>query len=552
MASLAIPTLLALTLAGQGAVPRDARPQPQTGTGAIHGRIVAGDTGRPLPRARVRLTAPELGPDGLSTSTNADGRYEINDLPAARYTLTVTRSGYLSLRYGQRRPLEQGKPLELLDKQALDHIDFSLPRMSQISGRITDEAGEPIAGAIVFVLRSMYESGRRQLVPTGSSSTDDSGQYRVLGLAPGTYVVMASIREMWTVNENGHDDTMAYATTYFPGTTNAAGARRVTVGIGQEAINTDFGLIPGRAANISGTAFDSHGQPLGFVAPTQVMGNMVGSFGGGVPVAADGTFTLRNVPPGDYTLRSASAPNRGADSQVASLPIAVDGVDLENVALVASPGWSITGRLTTDTGTAPSLPRDRISVGARPLESSGTIFIVGGPEYNQALKADWTFAVTGLTDAVRLRVALPPGWIVKAALHDGRDIADAPIEVKAGGSLTGVQLIVTDRVAGATGRVVDDNGAPLADGTVIVFSADSEKWFENSRFVRTARPDQNGRFQMTDVPPGEYLALAVDYVEDGAWDDPDYLDALRQYAQTITLAAGSSQVLSLKMVTLTR
>src|ERR1700674_4676604 len=119
MTSLAIPALVALSLAGQGAAPRDARPQRQTGTGAIHGRIVAGDTSRPLGRARIRLTAPELGPDGLSTSTNADGRYEINDLPAARYTLTVTRSGYLSVRYGQRRPLEQGKALELLDKQVL-------------------------------------------------------------------------------------------------------------------------------------------------------------------------------------------------------------------------------------------------------------------------------------------------------------------------------------------------------------------------------------------------------------------------------------------------
>ena len=70
--------------------------------------------------------------------------------------LQVTRSGYLPLRYGQRRPLEQGKPLNLLDKQLADNIDFFLPRMSLITGRVTDELGDPIEGVTVYAMRSMY------------------------------------------------------------------------------------------------------------------------------------------------------------------------------------------------------------------------------------------------------------------------------------------------------------------------------------------------------------------------------------------------------------
>src|SRR5205085_12418502 len=101
---------------------RDPTSPAKTGTATIRGRILATDTGRPLRRAQLRLTAPELGRDARTTSTDADGRYELTDLPAGRYTVTVTRSGFLSLRYGQRRPLEQGKPLQLLDAQVVEGV----------------------------------------------------------------------------------------------------------------------------------------------------------------------------------------------------------------------------------------------------------------------------------------------------------------------------------------------------------------------------------------------------------------------------------------------
>ena len=77
---------------GPGMPPRDARSPAQTGTGVIRGRVLAADTGRPLRRARINVTAPELGPQPVNTSTGADGRYEIRDLPAGRYTVSVSRS----------------------------------------------------------------------------------------------------------------------------------------------------------------------------------------------------------------------------------------------------------------------------------------------------------------------------------------------------------------------------------------------------------------------------------------------------------------------------
>jgi hypothetical protein len=96
--------------------------------------------------------------------------------------------------------------------------------------------------------------------------------------------------------------------------------------------------------------------------------------------------------------------------------------------------------------------------------------------------------------------------------------------------------------------VVDGRGAALGDATVLVFASASDKWFETSRAVRSARPDQQGRWQIRGLPAGEYLVLAQDYVEDGAWNDPEYLESLREQAQHVTLADGAAEVVSLKLV----
>jgi hypothetical protein len=146
------------------APPRDNVAIP-TGTARIRGRVVAADTGAPLRRAQVRLSNTELRINRI-VSTNAEGRYEFVDLPAARYSLNVTRNGYVSLGFGQRRPFESGRPLDAAAAQTIENIDFALPRGGVISGRITDELGEPMAGVRLQAMRFQYQStGERQLVP---------------------------------------------------------------------------------------------------------------------------------------------------------------------------------------------------------------------------------------------------------------------------------------------------------------------------------------------------------------------------------------------------
>ncbi len=511
---------------GPRAPARDQRTPAQTGTAIVRGRVLAADTGRPLRRARITLTAPELGGEPRTTSTGMDGRYEVAELPAGRYAIRVVRSGYLPLLYGQRRPLEQGKPLQVLDKQAVENIDFALPRSSVIRGQIVDELSEPVADVPVFAMRS-------------------------------------------TVTENGVQQVMGYAPTYFPGTASLTDARRVTVVVGQDAVNTNFALMPGRAANISGTAVDSLGRPL-VSRPVSLLQEMAGPnggvmmMGGNAMTAADGSFLVKNVSPGQYKMRTQTIVEgktpQSSVQEVATLPISLDGADITGVALTTSSGWSISGRVTTENGGPPDGPRDRFRLAWRVVDiDTSPIPGVGlpppppggGPSIPDSgrVREDWTFMVTNAYGASRLYASLPDGWAVKTILHDGRDITDTPVEMKSGEELTGVHVIVTNRVTDVSGQLADEKGAPLVDGTVVLFADDSSKWSEDSRWVRAVRPDQQGRYQIRGLPPGEYFAVAVSYAEDGIWNDPEYLDAIRRYAEKVTLGESAAQSLSLKLVT---
>ena len=156
------------------------------------------------------------------------------------------------------------------------------------------------------------------------------------------------------------------------------------------------------------------------------------------------------------------------------------------------------------------------------------------------VRDDWTFTVSGLFGPVEVPVTVPDGWAVKSIVQSGHVITDTPIEMRSGEQLTGVEVVLTDHVSAIAGHVANSQGAAITDGTVIVFADSPTKWWEESRYVRAVRPDLQGQYEIKGLPPGSYLAVAVDAVEDGMWNDPDYLESIRQYGQKIMLSDGGT------------
>jgi len=554
--ALAICALAAAPEVQVGSAPRPAESGDSTQgvrkTGVIRGRITSVDTGKPLRRAQVRLASEDefLGtPRTVSTST--DGRYEFRDVVPGRYTLRVERSGYLALTYGQGRPGEQGRPLEIAEKEVADKVDFALPRMSVISGHVLDDLGEPIAGVTVWVLQARYLQGRRQLAATGANTTTDiTGRYRLLSLPPGDYAVMGTIRETWP-HDSDPKQVFGYASTYFPGTSTAAQAQRVKLGVAQEVSGIDFSLVAGRVSTVRGTATSASGVPLGGETVTMMhevggltmfMGSTVAV--GSAKVAGDGSWTLSNIPPGEYRL-SIRAAVRGKDpAQEGQVTINVAGADVEGLPLVAGAGGTVLGELVTDDGSPLPAGFDRMQV-RPPFNPNARMMISVLHPDNGRVQSDGSFEVRGvLSDTVLSVGPLPGEWTLKAIEVDGRDMADLPLPIEHGKTLSGVRVVLTSRPTTIRGALRDDKQNPV-EGTVLVFAEDSAKWREGSRTIRATRLDQRGLFTFKGLPAGDYFLVALKSVQEDQWYDPEFLESLKDRARRVTIADAESKQVDL-------
>src|SRR5919201_3672435 len=505
--------------------------QQNPGTAIVRGHVFSADTGQPLRKAQVRIAAPELRENRLTT-TDAEGRYEFKELPAGRYTVTASKGSYVSLSYGQTRPLEPGKPLEILDKQTVEKVDLMLPRGGVITGRVVDEFGDPVSDAMVAVQRYQYMQGRRRLIPAGRPAmTNDIREFRLFAIPPGQYYLSATLRNMMGFGAES-DDRSGYAATYFPGTPNVAEAQRVTIRVGQVLSDINMALTPTRTAKITGTAVDSRGRPMAGMVMAMPKGEFVGMFGPPGQIRPDGSFSVSGLSPNTYTLQVTGP--MGPDSEYASAEVTVSGEDVTAVQLVGSKPIVASGRLVVDPAAAASLRPSSVRLMTQPIAMDSMMFNPAGPS---TVNDDLTFELK--TRPGKMRVALAgmqmPGWTIRAVRYHGEDVTDSGIEFRSSENVSDIEVELTNRTSDVSGLVTNGRGDAVRDYTVIAFAQDRERWNIPNRYVRNARPDQDGRFKLTGLAPGDYYIVAFDSVDGNEWMDPEFLDSIKTKASSFSL-----------------
>ena len=579
---------------------RDAAKPAPVGTATLAGRVVSDDAeARPVRRVRVGITTSDRQV-GRTTVTDDEGRFGFEALPAGRYMLSASKQGYVTTSYGAKRPNRPGTALVLGDGQHLTGLGVRLTRGSVISGVLVDQNGEPFSGAQVSAMQYRFAgSGQRTLIPGSSGQTDDRGQYRIWGLAAGDYVISANAAFVSQMRDNeiarltdadikramseiatgtarpGSPPTMltdpevrprtvGYASVFYPGTSVAAQAVSIKVGIAEERTGVDFQLSLVPTAKVEGSVVVPEG-----ISPQAIMIQMIGSnpvgfmldlFRRSTPTA-DGTFTFAGLAPGPYAIIAQAQPLAAGGGRPAGPPgaprapthwaradVTLDGQDIAGVSLTLQPGMVVAGRIQLEATTAPPPDLSRIRINLLPVQGQGEVSL--GQMQSQS-DATGSFSVAGVTPGrYRLMAFIPSArpvttWQLKSATMFGRDTLDTPVDLREG--TDSAVITFTDRVTELNGTIQDASGQPAPEYQVIVFARDKAYWTAQSRRIRSVRPAADGKFVIPNLPAGEYLMTAVTDIEPGEWYDPALLENLSRSAIALTIGEGEKKTQDLRL-----
>jgi hypothetical protein len=598
-------------------VVRDSNPVTNTreipvGTAEISGVVTSVVTGRPLANVRLTLSgssrttnmntpAPGLVTTltrigaSLSRTTVSDeqGRFVFDAVPAGGFILTAMKEQYLTSSYGAKGPGRPGTLISVAEGQRLG-VALALPRGGVITGSVYTQDGDPLVGAQVRASRLTYANGVRRPQATAGASTDDRGVYRLSNLLPGEYLVSV-LQNSGTAAELGRveDETfhaalqaarqggrtpssvvvvpvgaqgpiappLGFVPTYYPSSVSLSAATAVTIAAGDERSGMDITAQSVRASNISGVV-------AGMPANSSVQVSLVNddplaesAAQSSARAANDGTFTLRNVAPGQYTIHAVVVPGPvvmdlgggrrtvtpakevdPASRLWAAAPLTVDGQTSPRIVLTLQPPRTVSGTVEFDPAVPPARSGNiSVSIGPAP---SARFSVFNGPPPQAQVGADGSFTIRGVaagTYAIRASASM------ESVLLDGRDLLDFPLVVEGDRDVTGVAITIGDRRGELEGRLTDAAGAGAPDYTIVVVAADRRYWTPGARRILTTRPDLDGRYTLSGLPAGNYLVAAVTDLETGQQFDPEFLDGLARAAVRVTINVGGKQTQDLRI-----
>ena len=255
---LAIPLLAAGPVAAQ--------------TTFINGTVVASASSAPLPGITV-VAYDAKGLPVTTTSTDTGGRYTLA-VPLGTYrVLAYDLNGtWATSYYSNATSFETSAQLSVT--ASLSGVGFQMVPGYQASGRVLAFAGAPLVGMVVAAYNT--DGSRR-----GFAKTAGSGVFNLV-LPPGTYRFAA------------YDESLNYATSFYPGQSSFEAAAPVSVSSAVAGIDFSLAL----AARVTGSALDRGTQaPLTSlsVEARAPAGDLVYS----TTTDADGRFTMA-LAPGDY------------------------------------------------------------------------------------------------------------------------------------------------------------------------------------------------------------------------------------------------------------
>ena len=525
----------------------------------LEGQVVSATTGGALKHASLRLspigqTNPQAPRTSFTSSTDAEGKFVLQDVDAGTYVLFAQRVGYIGQNYGARSATSAGARLKLDAGASMKDLVIKLPPQAMIFGKVIDDDGEPVPNASIQGQRWAFINGKKQLRPSGGGSSQADGTFVIGGLSAGRIYLSAESRSNNNFGDiekaSGKAGREGLLKTYFPNALDVSGAAGIDVTPGVDVRGIEIHMHRGRMYEVRGRLQNSIAGPMPDGVSMFIF--LKGSdrfFDGRNQTYVQGgnaVFQFKNLLSGVYIIETMPAavittdPSGEAKTEArlsGRIEVSIGDADLENVILPLSPGLEIAGTLKTEGDPA------------KQSQASSPVYNVylqsqEGPGFGNGsgrVSSEGNFRLHAIPAGVyRANIGgVPDGSYLKSVRYGGQDMTgkDMDLTSGAGGEM---QIVISSNAADISGVVRNENGEAVPGVTIQSYLDDELK--------RTATTDQNGSYHLTSLAPGDYRLYAWEDIEPGLGQEPSFRKNFDSRAAVAKLQEKSHESVELKLI----
>jgi hypothetical protein len=492
-----------------------------------------------LRRAQVTLKPANSAGAGLFQTTDESGSFSFPKVATGRYSITVQRDGYMPLSAGRIGDYKMPPIFSVNSGETISSFVFRMTPSGVVTGKVKFDDAEPAADVMIQLYRSYYERGRHGYIASATTRTDDRGEYRVHGLDPGSYYVVAIYRappRPPDAQEQTRKDglgnpvpELSYAVTFFPQAQKMSDAVPVKVAPGDEVGGIDIFLTLVHTVHIRGQVFST--VKGGLIAGPRVtlrMNDADNTASVSAPMTVtldkDQSFDVEGVTAGPYLLMASGTEN--GLTLTGRVPINIGDSDVANADVTIGPESLWTGKVHMDDDDS-ALPTG-LTILLQPRRTTASAS-------GAAVSENGEFSVTFVPDETYDLYVLngPDNSYLKSVRIANADRLSQGLEASPGDAPAPLDVRLRSQGGQVVGRAVTADPKVVASGATITLIPNPSAG--RVQAYQTAQADEYGNFLLRGIPPGTYVL--VGWLDSAPCEvyNPDDLAACQAQGSSLTI-----------------